>query len=242
VSRLSQRISYWYALCPAHCLRVLRSSNYHSAVPDPSFIPKKYHDFMVPSVRKLYMDIPSTGPLTAEIEQLKKRVATLGRDRDALMEKCEAYMAASRQYADKEKTARLEARAAREATSQLQIKYNALMKEHEMNLDQYVFLAHGFAVMSICARSLSQTPSDGRKRKNRASSLIELVAEPQINLKRPRYVSQYVPLAMRALPRSSIASTSRREESPDPLRYPDMSPIFQSRLSKECECCEGPHE
>jgi hypothetical protein len=216
-------------------------------VPDPSFIPKKYHDFMVPSVRKLYMDIPSTGPLIAEIEQLKKRVATLGRDRDALMEKCEAYMAASRQYADKEKTARLEALAARETSSQLQIKYDALMKEHE--LDQYVFLAHGFAVMSICARSLSQTPSDGRKRKNRAPSPIEFVAEPEMKLERPRYVPRYIPRPVRVLPRSSMASTSRLEESHDPLprfvkrqRYSDVGPGLQSRLSDECECCEEPHE
>ncbi|KAJ8590972.1 hypothetical protein M405DRAFT_765597 [Rhizopogon salebrosus TDB-379] len=213
--------------CPA-CRNV-----FHIAVPDPSFIPKKYHDFMVPSVRKLYMDIPSTGPLTAEIEQLKKRVATLGRDRDALMEKCEAYMAASRQHADKEKTARLEARAAREATSQLQIKYDALMKEHEMNLDQ----------------SLSQTPSDGRKRKNRAPSPIESVTEPEMKLERPRYVSRYMPRAMRALPRSSMASTSQLEESHDSLprfvkrqRY-SGGPGLQSRLSDECECSScKPHE
>lgn len=119
---------------------VFAHQNYYPAMPDLSFVPKKFHDFMVPSVRKLYMDIPSTSPLIEEIEQLKKRVATLSRDRDVLMDKCEAYMAASRQYADKERTARLEARAARQATCQVQAKYDALKNEYETKLDQYVFL------------------------------------------------------------------------------------------------------
>jgi len=107
-------------------------------MPDLSFVPKKYHDFMVPGVRKLYLDIASPAPLLAEIEQLTKRVASLSRDRDALMEKCEAYMAASRQYSDNEKNARLEAQAAREATSQMQTKYNALKQKYEDNIEQYV--------------------------------------------------------------------------------------------------------
>lgn len=113
-------------------------------MPDLSFVPKKYHDFMTPSVRKLYLDIPSTSALVAEIERLKKRVTTLSRDRDVLMDKCEAYMGASRQLAEREKNARLEARAAQDATCVMQRKYDVLKKEYETNLDQYVFLPDAF--------------------------------------------------------------------------------------------------
>ncbi|KAG2075603.1 hypothetical protein BDR04DRAFT_1005470 [Suillus decipiens] len=109
---------------------------FHIAMPDLSFVPKKYHDFMAPSVRKLYLDIPSPAPLVAEIEQLKTRVAALSRDRDALMERCEAHMAASRQYATSERIARLEAKAALEAINRLQVKYDNLEREF---LDRYVF-------------------------------------------------------------------------------------------------------
>ncbi|KAG2042725.1 hypothetical protein BDR03DRAFT_996920 [Suillus americanus] len=126
-------------------------SIFHIAMPDLSFVPKKYHDFMAPSVRKLYLDIASSAPLLAENEKLKTRVAELSRDKNALMEKCEARMAACRQYAADERDARLEAKAAQEATDRLQAKYDALEREF---LDR---------------STLSQTSPDGRKRKGRES-------------------------------------------------------------------------
>ncbi|OAX40159.1 hypothetical protein K503DRAFT_715031 [Rhizopogon vinicolor AM-OR11-026] len=209
-------------------------SVFHIAMPDLSFVPEKYHDFMVPSVRKLYMDIPSTSLLTAEIEQLKKRVATLSRDRDALMEKCEGYMAASRRYADQERDARMQACAAEDDKSQVQKKYEDLKKKYATHLDQ----------------CLSQTSPDGRKRKSRGSaenSRVSLYSE--MKLEEPPYASQAPTRPKRALPRSSLTSTSQLEESHDPLprfvkrqRYSDVGPASQTRLSEQCECCKGSPE
>jgi hypothetical protein len=105
-------------------------------MPDLSYVPKKYHDFMVPSVRKLYLDIPSPAPLVAEIEQLKIRVAALSRDRETLRDRYDALIVDVRQYVANEKDARLEAKAAREATNRLQVKYDVLEREF---LVRYVF-------------------------------------------------------------------------------------------------------
>ncbi|KAG1907958.1 uncharacterized protein F5891DRAFT_220969 [Suillus fuscotomentosus] len=215
---------------------------FHIAMPDLSFVPKKYHDFMVPCVRKLYLDIASPAPLVAEIEQLKTRVAALSRDRDALMERCEAHMAASRQYATNEKDARLEAKAAREATSRLQVKYDALERE---------FLDHSF---------MSQTSPDGRKRKGRESvdnSRIsffqeELVTESDVKLEELPDVLDFAPSRLkRALPRSSVASSSQRERSHDPpprfvkrqrrARHSDIGPELQTQMPAPCEGCEECH-
>lgn len=167
---------------------------------------------MLPSARKLYLDIPSTSLLVDEIEQLKKRVATLTRDRDALMGKCEGFMAASRQYADKERSARMETLAVREASSQMQKKYEALKKAYEANIDRYVFLADEFAVLPTRASSSSQTPSSDRKRKSSCSSDITQASPVIQSGMKPTYMSQYAtPRTKRALPKSSVASTS--EES-----------------------------
>ncbi|KAG2345770.1 hypothetical protein BDR05DRAFT_1057959 [Suillus weaverae] len=220
-------------------------SIFHIAMPDLSFVPKKYHDFMAPSVRKLYLDIPSPAPLVAEIEQLKTRVAALSRDRDALMERCEAHMAASRQYAASEKDARLEAKAAREATSRLQVKYDALEREF---LDR---------------STLSQTSPDGRKRKGRGSvdnSRISFrqeehpsfVLKSDVKLEELPDVLEFATSRMkRALPRSSVASSSQHERSHDPpprfvkrqrrARHPDIGPGLQTQMPEQCEGCEKCH-
>ncbi|OJA08070.1 hypothetical protein AZE42_02232 [Rhizopogon vesiculosus] len=215
-------------------------SVFHIAMPDLSFVPEKYHDFMVPSVRKLYMDIPSTSPLIAEIEQLKKRVATLSRDRDTLMEKCEGYMAASHRYADEERAARMQARAAEDGKSQMQEKYEDLMKKYGTHLNQ----------------CLSQTSPDGRKRKSRGNaensrvSLYaehpSLVVESEMKLEELPYVLQTPARPKRALPRSSMTSTLQLEESHDPLprfvkrqRYSDVGPASQTRRCGQCELCKG---
>ncbi|KAG2137604.1 uncharacterized protein EDB93DRAFT_760077 [Suillus bovinus] len=216
-------------------------SIFYIAMPDLSFVPKKYHDFMVPSVRKLYLDIASPAPLVAEIEQLKTRVAALSRDRDALMERCEAHMAASRQYATNEKDARLEAKAAREATNRLQVKYDALEREF---LDR---------------STLSQTSSDGRKRKGRESvdnsrisfrqeELPSFALKSDVKLEELPDALDFAPSRLkRALPRSSVTSSSQHEQSHDPpprfikrqrrARHSDIGPRLQTQIPEQCEGC-----
>ncbi|KAG1881049.1 hypothetical protein F4604DRAFT_1619307 [Suillus subluteus] len=220
-------------------------SIFHIAMPDLSFVPKKYHDFMAPSVRKLYLDIASPAPLLAEIEKHKTRVTELSRDRDALIERCEAFIAASSQHAASEKNARLEAKAAREATNRLQVKYDALEREF---LDRSI---------------LSQTSLDGRKRKGRESvdsSRISFrqeehpsaVLKSDVKLEELPDILESAPLRLkRALPRSSVASSSQYERSHDPLprfvkrqrraRHSDIGPGLQIQMLEQCEGCEDCH-
>lgn len=200
---------------------------------------------MTPSVRKLFLDIPSPAPLVAEIEQLKTRIAALTRDRNVLMEKCETHMAASHQYAMREKAARLEAKAAQEATNRLQVKYDTLEREF---LDRSI---------------LSQTSPDGRKRKGRGSvdnSRISsrqeehpsFVLEPDVKLEDLPEALESVPSRLkRALPRSSVASSSQHERSHDPLprfvkrqrraRHSDIGPVLHTQMREQCEGCEECH-
>lgn len=199
---------------------------------------------MAPSVRKLYLDIPSPAPLVAEIEQLKTRVAALSRDRDALMERCEAHMAASRQYATSERIARLEAKAALEAINRLQVKYDNLEREF---LDR---------------SNLFQTSPDGRKRKGRVSidnsrTSFHQEEHPSLVLKSDVKLEELPDVLepastpsrlKRALPRSSIASSSQHERSHDPpprflkrqrrARHSDIGQGLQIQMVEQCEGCE----
>lgn len=200
---------------------------------------------MTPSVRKLFLDIPSPAPLVSEIEQLKTRIAALSRDRDALMEKCEAHMAASRQYAMREKAARLDAKAAQEATNRLQVKYDTLQREF---LDR---------------STLSQTSPDGRKRKGRGSAENSRVSfrqeehpsfvlESDVKLEELSDALDFVPSRLkRALPRSSVASSSQHEPSHEPpprfvkrprrARHPDIDSVSQAQMPEHHEGCEECH-
>lgn len=220
-------------------------SIFHIAMPDLSYVPKKYHDFMVPSVRKLYLDIPSPAPLVAEIEQLKIRVAALSRDRETLRDRYDALIVDVRQYVANEKDARLEAKAAREATNRLQVKYDVLERE--------------FLVRS----PLSRISPDGRKRKGRESvddSRISFRQEerPSVVLKSdvkleelPDILESTHSRLKRALPRSSMASSSQHEQSHDPPprfvkrqrreRHSDIGPGSQIQTPEQCEGCGECH-
>lgn len=79
-----------------------------------ALIPKKYHVFISPSLRRVYMaDGEDTSravieDLNTQITVLKARVGTLKRDKELLMDRCEtAQSAASRLTAD-ERAARIE--------------------------------------------------------------------------------------------------------------------------------------
>jgi hypothetical protein len=79
-----------------------------------ALIPKKYHVFISPSLRRVYMgdgDDPSHAvieDLKTQITVLTARVGTLKRDKELLMDRCEtAQSAASRLTAD-ERVARME--------------------------------------------------------------------------------------------------------------------------------------
>ncbi|KAH9032323.1 hypothetical protein EDB84DRAFT_1270716, partial [Lactarius hengduanensis] len=84
------------------------------ATPDMSMIPKKYHVFISPSLRRVYLgDGEETSRalidnLNTETALLKARVGTLGRDKDLLMGSCEAAQIAVSHLTSDERNTRLE--------------------------------------------------------------------------------------------------------------------------------------
>lgn len=104
-----------------------------------TLIPKKYHVFISPSLRRVYLgDGEDTSRavidgLNAEITLLKARVGTLKRDKDLLMDRCEAAQSTASRLAADERAARLElakerneARDANVALKLLRVKHRSL--------------------------------------------------------------------------------------------------------------------
>ncbi|KAH9000422.1 hypothetical protein EDB92DRAFT_1789511, partial [Lactarius akahatsu] len=107
--------------------------------PDMSMIPKEYHVFISPSLRRVYLrDGEDTSRalidgLNTEITLLKARVGTLRRDKDLLMDRCEASQSAVSRLTSDECNARLElvkakeeVRIANESFESLKIMYRSL--------------------------------------------------------------------------------------------------------------------
>lgn len=106
---------------------------------DPTFVPAKYHPFIIPCLRRIYLNADPSRPSAAsrrlqeQLSALKKENEDLesklkGRDRDVrlLMAKCESNMAAASTHARGERDARLENERLRHETRELAERYEAL--------------------------------------------------------------------------------------------------------------------
>lgn len=112
---------------------------HHLVTLDPSFVPAKYHPFIIPSLRRIYLNTdPSRSSaasrqLQEQLSALKKENEDLasklkGRDRDVklLMTKCESNMAAASTHAKGERDARLENDRLQREMKQLAERYKTL--------------------------------------------------------------------------------------------------------------------
>ena len=106
---------------------------------DPTFVPAKYHPFIIPTLRRIYLNTdPSRS--SAALRQLQEQLPALkkenedlasklkGRDRDIklLMTKCESHMAAASTFAKGERDMRLENERLRRQMDRLADRYKAL--------------------------------------------------------------------------------------------------------------------
>ncbi|KAG6816052.1 hypothetical protein H0H87_008968 [Tephrocybe sp. NHM501043] len=71
-----------------------------------TYLPKKYHEFVVPNVRRVYLDTTRQTELRKELKSSKDKIKKLERDNEVLMKQCERYMAAAHAQAQGEKAAR----------------------------------------------------------------------------------------------------------------------------------------
>lgn len=121
---------------------------------DPTFVPEKYHPFVIPALRRVYLNTdPSRTSATSrqlqeQLTALKKENEDLtsklkGRDRDMrlLMTKCESSIAAATAHAKGERDARLESERLRHEMNQLVERYRTLQvrfseREHQTGEDE----------------------------------------------------------------------------------------------------------
>ncbi|KZT07331.1 uncharacterized protein LAESUDRAFT_758746 [Laetiporus sulphureus 93-53] len=114
------------ALCPT-CRAEFTIAN-----PDLRFVPAKYHEYIIPSVRRIFLDEPqSATQLKQANARLEERVRALERDKALLMERCESSMAASKRHAEGERDARRASEKLKGDVVDLQQKYEELKLKYK---------------------------------------------------------------------------------------------------------------
>ncbi|KAG6902552.1 hypothetical protein C0995_014941 [Termitomyces sp. Mi166 len=78
-------------------------------IPDLTYLPKKYHDYVIPSLRRVYLDAPRYSDLKKELKASKEKIKKLENDNEILMQQCERHMAAANAQAKGERAARQKA-------------------------------------------------------------------------------------------------------------------------------------
>ncbi|OCH84504.1 hypothetical protein OBBRIDRAFT_741500 [Obba rivulosa] len=101
------------------------------ATPDLRFVSSKHHKFIMPSVRRVFLDAPSTSTKTLEetITVLTNRVRELERDKTLLLDRCEAALVASSTHAERERDARVQNNKLKKEVQELRGKYDAMKRK-----------------------------------------------------------------------------------------------------------------
>ncbi|KAF7370475.1 RING-type domain-containing protein [Mycena sanguinolenta] len=183
--------------------------------PEITCLPKKFHQYIVPSIRRVYIDTSRHENLRKKLSTSEARVAALEGDKERLMAECERHIAAAQAHRRGETDARQELRrndarlvemqeavvderearlAAEDAMRAMKVKYDK-MKRHcraveaaRCVLHSPIFLGtYSFTYTMAGARARDESPSVVGKRTN---SLIDLSVEDEapISPKRLRVI------------------------------------------------------
>ncbi|KAF8347984.1 hypothetical protein F5887DRAFT_881457 [Amanita rubescens] len=74
-------------------------STFYIVKPDLTYLPKKYHEYVLPAVRRVYMDSTLDSSLQQKLAKSEARVAKLENEQEIVLNQCEAHMAASQAHA-----------------------------------------------------------------------------------------------------------------------------------------------
>jgi hypothetical protein len=104
-----------------------------------SIVPKKYHMFISPPLRRVFLEDSPVAEdshvieegLRAEIAALNARVAALRRDKDLLMDRCEAAQSGVARLTSDERAARLARDRAREEAHVANVSLEKLRAEYD---------------------------------------------------------------------------------------------------------------
>jgi hypothetical protein len=95
-------------------------------------VPKKFHPFIIPGIRKIYLNVDPSAPSVASLEDrvkmLEQRIRGLETDKKLLMDKAESNIIRANMLAMKERDARERAEEAENDAKHLRHKYNKLKK------------------------------------------------------------------------------------------------------------------
>ncbi|KAF8634205.1 hypothetical protein AX15_001018 [Amanita polypyramis BW_CC] len=75
---------------------------FYTVTPDLTYLPKKYHQYVLPAVRRVYVDNNTVQSLQKKLAKAEGRVRKLENDQELLLKKCEGHMAASQAHASSE--------------------------------------------------------------------------------------------------------------------------------------------
>ncbi|KAI6116810.1 hypothetical protein EDD16DRAFT_1045255 [Pisolithus croceorrhizus] len=173
---------------------------FHIATPDLTVVPEKYHDFILPTIRKLYIDIPSVSKLSKKVNALNNQVKKLSKEMSALEDRCDDYGREVQAFAEAERETRLEMRALQNEYDQLRNKYDALSAIHGSAMSIDPQLGHSSGPHTATSSSV---PTSHRNRDNDAitvsdNTLVGGETAPPLVQLRPK----------RALPKSRTARHS----------------------------------
>jgi predicted RNase H-like nuclease (RuvC/YqgF family) len=107
-------------------------------MPDMTIVPEKYHVFISPPLRRVFLGDADDSNREAMIEKLntenaalKARVSALRRDKDLLMDRCEAAQCTLARLTSDERAARLARDKAREEARLAKLDLEKLRFEHD---------------------------------------------------------------------------------------------------------------
>jgi hypothetical protein len=87
----------------AHCVVAL-------TLPQLTCLPKKFHQYIVPSIRRVYIDMSRHEGLRKKLSASEAHVKALEKDKERLMAECERHIAAARAHGRGETDALLKAK------------------------------------------------------------------------------------------------------------------------------------
>ncbi|KAF9466159.1 hypothetical protein BDZ94DRAFT_1252248 [Collybia nuda] len=84
-------------------------TSFKTVTPDLTYLPKKYHQYIVPGVRRVYLEAP--GPdLRKQLTKAEAKIRKLEKDQEILLVQCEQHMSAAHAHAEGELRSRTKAK------------------------------------------------------------------------------------------------------------------------------------
>ncbi|KAG9313118.1 hypothetical protein JVU11DRAFT_6568 [Chiua virens] len=181
--------------------------SFNIATPDFAFVPPKYHDFILPSVRKIYMDIPSLTVMSKEMDVLRKGLDSCAAENEQLRQRVADLKYKHEESESKIRASVGQAKEARREAADLRRKYDSLTHKYWEALE--TASRDTASIRGPSSQSLSRRSSHNFDISRELVPKVEehLISLHDLNPPRPK----------RALPKSRLANSMRHKDEQDPL-------------------------